>query len=173
MLMVANGDDTQFKQNLLNSGSPEWFANLMSIIPKYSMNFWIWLLVVGVFCVVIIIDWKFPHLFPKRFRRVGFSKEQKAGLPALLKDVSDILTEVLHCPNMSEKNKSAKSMLGKVTKLRSKTSSLPSGNLSFSILDYCKYSDRVWTMGRYDIKDLKKMEKIRDRIAKMVSRYTD
>jgi len=154
--MIASGDSAQYEQNLIDAGASNLLASTVSKIPNVALNFRVWLLAVVVLLSVGIIDWKFPHLFPKKIRRMRFSDEQKGQLPAILKDASDILSKVFSCPNLIEKNKSSKTMLAKVSKLRSTASALPSGNLSFSILDYCKYSDRVWTMGRYDTKDFKK-----------------
>jgi len=171
--MISSGDAQNAYENLIKAGTPEFLAKLMSKAPYLALNFKVWLF--ALFCLVCVgfVDWKYPHLFPKKFRRVRLSDTQKKELPVILENVSEILSDWRKCPNLSEKNDLSCGMLGKISTLRTKASSLPSGNLSFAILDYCKYSGRVWTRGKNDMRDLRKMEMLGHKIAKLVTRYTD
>jgi len=173
MLMVASGDSAQYEQNLIDAGAPQWLSSTISKIPSLALNFRIWLLVVIVLLVIAFIDWKFPHKFPRRLRRVKLSSKQKAAIKKSLKNASAISIQILQTKNLVEKNDMSEEMLAKIDSLRHDFVSMTSGRFSEIGLKFCRHAEQIYRVGQYNTTDYKKMSNTKDKLISIGSRITD
>ena len=173
MLMIASGDASNAYQNLKEAGTPDLLANLMSKAPYIALNFWVWAFSIAGLAIVGYIDWKHPHIFPKKVRRLQLTRTEKQNIRELVSDISEIQSEILNFWNLQEKNKSAPQILKRVNSVRSRAIEMRSGNLSRLAISFCRHAERVYQLGRYHIKDRAKMERTTDRISLLAARITD
>ena len=167
MLMIASGDASKSYDNLIQANTPEFIAKTVSKLPYLALNFWVWFIILSLTIAVAFLDWKFPYLFPRKFRRVSnLNDEQKDIVRKLIVTLGQVHQPISSTIGLDAKITKTEEMQDKILQMRNSVMEVADTRLASLVLKYCHFAEKVWQPQKYLLTDYNKMTSLRDKIIK-------